>query len=56
VTVKRPETQEERKALISNPSSFPSAPPLSLGEGIDATEILSDEDIVVHRDASTRNR
>lgn len=26
------------------------------GEGVDATEILSDEDIVIHRDQSTRNR
>lgn len=27
-----------------------------IGEGVDATEILSDEDIVIHRDQSTKNK
>jgi hypothetical protein len=27
-----------------------------LGEGIDATEILSEEDIVIHRDQSAKNK
>lgn len=26
------------------------------GEGVNATEILSDEDIIIHRDSSTKNK
>jgi hypothetical protein len=29
---------------------------LMIGEGIDATEILSEEDIVIHRDQSAKNK
>ena len=56
----RPILEVERKSGIFQMKFVNFFPPnlyiWNVGEGVDATEILSDEDIVIHRDQSTKNK